>query len=416
MFNFNASRWTRAQAMKINKQDKTTMMPEIGTDFPIMRDDLWLWDTWPLRDINGNVVSFKGWTVIFSLVADRKIAWNNRHSHARIGYFYSKDGKSWIYGGHLLNETANTRTAEWSGGTIMAPGSRNQVETFFTSTLFNESGIAEAVAAVTKGHIYADNKGVWFSGFDQSTDMFQADGLFYANYTENNLWNFRDPHVFINPEDGETYALFEGNVAMVRGQSTVGEEEIGFVPENTAVAEDSCLCSASIGIAHCLSDDRTEWELLPPLVTAFGVNDQTERPHVIFQNGLTYLFTITHNSTFADGLTGSDGLYGFVSENGIFGPYEPLNGSGLVLGGTPSQPTESYAHYMMNNGLVESFISEVIDPKTGKIIAGGTLAPTVQVELQGHETFATEVKAYGYIQADYAWPVRSIPDRRPSIR
>ncbi|MFT9179045.1 MAG: glycoside hydrolase family 68 protein [Zymomonas mobilis] len=412
MFNFNASRWTRAQAMKVNKFDLTTSMPEIGTDFPIMRGDLWLWDTWPLRDINGNPVSFKGWNVIFSLVADRNIPWNDRHSHARIGYFYSKDGKSWVYGGHLLQESANTRTAEWSGGTIMAPGSRNQVETFFTSTLFDKNGVREAVAAVTKGRIYADSEGVWFKGFDQSTDLFQADGLFYQNYAENNLWNFRDPHVFINPEDGETYALFEANVATVRGEDDIGEDEIGPVPANTVVPKDANLCSASIGIARCLSPDRTEWELLPPLLTAFGVNDQMERPHVIFQNGLTYLFTISHDSTYADGLTGSDGLYGFVSENGIFGPYEPLNGSGLVLGGPASQPTEAYAHYIMNNGLVESFINEIIDPKSGKVIAGGSLAPTVRVELQGHETFATEVFDYGYIPASYAWPVWPFPDRR----
>ncbi|WP_183133200.1 glycoside hydrolase family 68 protein, partial [Pseudomonas savastanoi] len=46
-----------------------------------------------------------------------------------------------------------------------------------------------------------------------------------------------------------------------------------------------------------------------------GVNDQTERPHYVFQDGKYYLFTISHKFTYAEGLTGPDGVYGFVGEH-----------------------------------------------------------------------------------------------------
>lgn len=395
------SLWTRADAMKVHTDDPTATMPTIDYDFPVMTDKYWVWDTWPLRDINGQVVSFQGWSVIFALVADRtKYGWHNRNDGARIGYFYSRGGSNWIFGGHLLKDGANPRSWEWSGCTIMAPSTANSVEVFFTSVNDTPS---ESVPAQCKGYIYADDKSVWFDGFDKVTDLFQADGLYYADYAENNFWDFRDPHVFINPEDGKTYALFEGNVAMERGTVAVGEEEIGPVPPKTETPDGARYCAAAIGIAQALNEARTEWKLLPPLVTAFGVNDQTERPHVVFQNGLTYLFTISHHSTYADGLSGPDGVYGFVSENGIFGPYEPLNGSGLVLGNPSSQPYQAYSHYVMTNGLVTSFIDTIPSSDPNVYRYGGTLAPTIKLELVGHRSFVTEVKGYGYIPPQIEW-------------
>ncbi|WP_235662799.1 glycoside hydrolase family 68 protein, partial [Pseudomonas amygdali] len=36
-----------------------------------------------------------------------------------------------------------------------------------------------------------------------------------------------------------------------------------------------------IGLAVAKDLSGEEWEILPPLVTAVGVNDQTERPHYV---------------------------------------------------------------------------------------------------------------------------------------
>jgi levansucrase len=137
--------------------------------------------------------------------------------------------------------------------------------------------------------------------------------------------------------------------------------------------------------------------MLPPLLTAVGVNDQTERPHFVFQDGKYYLFTISHTFTYGDGVTGPDGVYGFVADS-LFGPYVPLNGSGLVLGNPSSQPFQTYSHCVMPNGLVTSFIDSVPTGEGGtQVRIGGTEAPTVGIKIKGQQTFVVAEYDYGYI-------------------
>lgn len=94
-------------------------------------------------------------------------------------------------------------------------------------------------------------------------------------------------------------------------------------------------------------------------------------------------------------MKGPDGVYGFVSDS-LFGPYTPLNGSGLVLGNPSSQPFQTYSHYVMPNGLVTSFIDNV--PGRGdKFRIGGTEAPTVQIKIVGNRTFVIKQFDYGFI-------------------
>ena len=66
-------------------------MPEVPQDFPDMSNgEVWVWDTWPLTDEDGNQYSVKGQEVIFSLVADRSLGFDERHDYARIGYFFRR--------------------------------------------------------------------------------------------------------------------------------------------------------------------------------------------------------------------------------------------------------------------------------------------------------------------------------------
>ncbi|AQS89405.1 sucrase [Neoasaia chiangmaiensis] len=393
-----------------------------------MNPNVWQWDTWSLRDIRGNTVTFKGWYVMFSLVADRAATgdtpegWHNRNNFSYIAYYYSRNGQDWTFGGRVIAEGANKRDWEWSGCAVMRDKTDNTVDLFYTSV---NGTPAQSVPSHTQGTIRADDTGVWFEGFDVCTDMFEADGINYANIGEDPYWDFRDPHVFLNPTDGKIYALFEGNVPGMRGDFTIGSAEMGPVPPATTVPAGAQYGAAAIGIAR-LEDgayqsgdfSRLRWTMLPALVTALGVNDQTERPHVVFQNGLTYLFTISHHSTFTGNSTGPDGIYGFVSRKGIFGPYVPLNASGLVLGNPSSAPFETYSHFVDPQGYVQSFIDTLPqpgsanpqDPATYRI--GGTLAPTVKLVLQDEQTFITEVHNYGQIFAQAAWPVANKPDPR----
>src|SRR5450830_1276315 len=64
--NYTPTRWTRADALKVNENDPTTTQPLVSSDFPVMSDTIFIWDTMPLRELDGTVVSVNGWSVIFT--------------------------------------------------------------------------------------------------------------------------------------------------------------------------------------------------------------------------------------------------------------------------------------------------------------------------------------------------------------
>ena len=117
--------WKRADALKV-RSDATNTSPLFGTNFPIMTNQVWVWDTWPLTDLSTNVVAHNGWHVIFSLVAPRTVGFNDRHSIARIGFFYSRDAKSWTYGGLLFPAGYSFGAREWAGSAILRAGNEVQ--------------------------------------------------------------------------------------------------------------------------------------------------------------------------------------------------------------------------------------------------------------------------------------------------
>ena len=89
-------------------------MPDIPQNFPDMSNEqVWVWDSWPLTDENANQYSVNGQEIIFSLVADRSLGFDDRHVYAKIGYFYRPAGISadqrpenggWTYGGLVFDE------------------------------------------------------------------------------------------------------------------------------------------------------------------------------------------------------------------------------------------------------------------------------------------------------------------------
>lgn len=396
------TKWTVADALKVHFDDPTTTQPVVSGDFPIMSDEVFIWDTLPLRKLDGNIVAVNGWSVIFTLTADRQPNqykdelgnydinkdWNDRHGRARICYWYSKDSTNWIFGGRVMKEGVSPTTREWAGTPILL-NDKGEIELYYTSVTPG--------AAIVKvaGKITTDEEGVTLSGFDKVISLFSADGFYYQTERQNTYWNFRDPSPFVDPKDGQLYMVFEGNVAGNRGEHIIGSEELGDVPQGYQAKSGAQFFTGCIGLARAKDAKGTDWEILPPLITAAGVNDQTERPHFVFKDGKYYLFTISHQKTYADGLSGPDGVYGFVSDS-LFGPYEPLNGSGLVLGNPSSQPIQTYSHCVMPNGLVTSFIDSV-SLADGSYRVGGTEAPTVQIKIEGNRTYVVKTFDYGFI-------------------
>lgn len=428
------SKWTRADAKQImaqsnanvaagqNSMSPNVTMPEIPKDFPAMNDDVWVWDTWSLTDENANQISYKGWDVIFSLVADRHAGYgfDQRHWNARIGYFFRKTNADpakdkWNYGGHLFLDNTSIGNTEWSGSARLMQG--NQVNVFYTATTFYDvaernaggGGIApDAVIAKALGNIHADKDGVTFDGFEH-TKLLEPDGVMYQNKAQNPGFAFRDPYTFADPaHPGKTFMVFEGNTGGSRGEYKCKDEDLGYRAgdphaENTNTVNTttgSWFQTANVGLAVADNKDLTKWSSLPPILSANCVNDQTERPQIFVQNengqNKYYLFTISHQFTYADGMRGPDGVYGFVG-NGVRSDFQPVNNSGLALGSptdlnmpanAPEGPDprqngrqfQAYSHYVQPGGLVQSFIDNV------EGVRGGSLSPTVKMNFQGGVT------------------------------
>jgi levansucrase len=391
--------WTRAQALKV-KPDPTNTKPRIPADFPVMSNEVWVWDTWPLTNLGTKPISYKGWSVIFSLTAPRNVPFGDRHWFARIGYFFSRDGESWRYGGNLFpQERPAFGSREWAGSSVLIG---DQVNVFYTASGADDAPVGERAnpqqrLATASGRIRADANGVWFTGFRNHRIIAEPDGTLYQTLEQSRsgpiIYAFRDPFVFRNPADDQVYLLFEGNSGGQAGTHSCGRRELGPVPPGHTVAPESRFYTGNIGLARATTANLRRWQLLPPLLSANCVNQQTERPHLVIEDGSYYLFTISHMFTFAPGLTGPDGLYGFLGDS-LRSDYKPLNASALVLGNPADAPVQQYSEFVMPNWLVESFI----DTLPGEIF-GGTLAPTLRIVPDGNRTHFVEQLGYGFIPA-----------------
>ncbi len=469
------AKWTRADARQLkamsdpaapsreNSLPEEYTMPTVPQDFPDMsNEEVWVWDSWTLTDGTSAQPSFKGWEVVFSLVADRKLGFDDRHTYAKLGYFFRKadvaerpaDG-GWTYGGLVFPDGASgaifddqsfSHQTEWSGSTRIFDG--NKLRIFYTAVAFyrNEDGSNrkpyDPRIVQSEGRLFADENGVWMTGFRDQHDMLQADGEYYQTGAQNEFFNFRDPFTFEDPaHPGKTYMVFEGNSAFARGERACTEDDMGYAPgdpfaetADQAMDQGAHFQMANVGLAVAENAASTEWRFLPPILSANCVNDQTERPQIYIKDGKYYLFTITHRGTYAAGIDGPEGVYGFVGD-GIRSDFQPVNrGSGLALGspsnlnfpvGTPFAPHpdqhpgqfQAYSHYVMPDGLVQSFIDTI--GTSDDFVRGGTLAPTVRVDIAGDAV--TVDRSYGTnglggwadIPAGYAHDIDAAADARP---
>jgi levansucrase len=406
--NFTAQ-WTRAQALKVHL-DPTNTKPKIGPDFPVMNNAVWVWDTWPLTNLDGKPITYKGWNIIFSLVAPRTVGFDARHEIATIGYFYSRDAKSWHYGGLVFPPGTARGARQWAGSAVLIG---DQINLMYTASGDNEHPTvpdpnwpqnANQRIALATANLKADDSGVWFAGkqFRDSRIVAEADGKYYQTNAQAtgapNIMAFRDPYLFRDPSDGQIYLLFEGNLGGQTGSHPCTSKQIGPVPPGHVTPDGARFYEGVIGLARARSSNLHKFQLLPPLMSALCTNAQTERPHLVIQpDGTHYLFTISHTFTYAPGLTGPDGVYGWVGPS-LRSEYKPLNASALVLGNPADQPFQQYSEYVMPNWLVEAFIDRVPLPSGGDR-SGGTLAPTLRLEVDGANTYVVQQLDFGFIPA-----------------
>jgi levansucrase len=386
-----AAAWTRDHVNGIRLQPEV-MAPAIPPDFPVMSDEVWVWDTWPLTDLKMRPLRFDGWHVIFSLIAPREIDFDDRHAIASIGWFASRDGRTWRYRGLATPSGTALGTRQWSGCAVLigervhlfytASGDHGQDDPdWATNDPVQRIALATATITTTPSDIALTGP-----QFTDSRIVAEADGHLYQTDEQARggqiIYGFRDPFVFVHNRD--IYMTFSGN----RGGP-------------------GCF-TGNVGLARALNDRLERWQLLPPILHADGVNQQLERPHFVVRNGRHYLFFISHTETYAPGLTGPDGLYGFVGD-GLRSDYRPLNDSALVVANKLGRRPERYADYVMPNWFVEGFIDTV----DGRF--GGTLAPTLRLEVAGTRARVAEHFGYGSIPAMAERTAANGPSQRAGV-
>lgn len=391
--------WTREQAGALHRRDGV-VTPVIYPPERRLDPELHVWDTWLVRDSDGSIADIDGYRAIVALTAPSDLLPGKRHDVATLRYFYSADGREWETGGRVFDETEPLGQRQWAGSTVRLEG--EELAVYYTAAgdeTHDDLTYSQRIAAATGGRIYGDDDGVHVEGPFEHETILRPDGERYETEDQSRgmTYTFRDPWYF--EDDGEAYLLFEGNTP---------------VPEGSEACDgDPTLqeFNGSVGIAHSPTGDPTDFELLDPLVDAVCTNQELERPHVVTRDGRYYLFISSHKHTFAPGVDGFDALYGFVSDS-LFGPYEPLNGDGLVLTNPENAPFQSYSWLAFGHReeiLVTSFFNyyDYDRPSLDDVgflpeaeqfrRFGGTLAPTVRLRVDGTETEIVGELAHGHI-------------------
>ena len=459
--------WRLQDAFKIRPQANTTAPTIDGVSLPrggsVTIPGYYVWDTWPLVGTDNQLARVDGYYVMFMLSVPNTLNGQvllpgKRHDIATIRYVYSKDGVSWKDGGYAFENPAGLNphvvlgSRNWAGSAMLKDG---QVYLYYTATgvegerttpqsvprqltvplaapdtagISPQSSCAYGCTvdgisfrqrlALAVGTMKGDASGVKIAGAFAHRIVLEADGKLYQTEAQSKgsiIYSFRDPWIFKDPKDGNFYMLFEGNTGGNGDEQTCKPENIGDAAFASTVKlpADARYYNGNIGLAKAVGNDLTKWQLLAPILNANCVNQQTERPHLVFQDSRYYLFTDSHKFTFSTvpGLRdrGVDGVYGFVG-NALRSKYVPLNKSALVINNPVEQPYQAYSWWITQDKVTISFIDTWavkptespesfgnLSPEKQKYGFGGTLAPSIKVQLSGAATSVQTTLPYGQL-------------------
>jgi levansucrase len=352
--------------LRIAEQDFDTVDVITGHHAAPLLPGIVLWDMWPVQTTDGRIAQIAGGSLWMALAAPDRSNPALRHFEARIRLLHLQEER-WRDLGWALPNTDYAFEREWAGTALLKHGI---VSLFFTAAgvAANPGGYQQRLFE-THGTLQADGQ---ISDWSPLQESVANNGVHYhvADQQEGEpgkIKAFRDPAYFCDPADGREYLLFTGSLAGATSNY-----------------------NGAIGIARRSANGG--WELLPPLLHADGVNNELERAHMLSKDGRYYVFWVTQAGTFNPaGPIGPTGLYGMVSDS-LFGDYEPLNGSGLVLANPPEEPTQTYSWHVTGELLVSSFVDHwglngrrlENNPRLAAESFGGTPAPFVKLLLEGN--------------------------------
>lgn len=360
-------RWTadHLRAITLSPVHVAPMISE--ADFKRVSDDLDIWDAWPVQWEDGRPAVMEGDTTLWmALGSPRFPDPETRHGHARL-HLFQRTGGQWSHLGLVMPDGFSPGSREWSGSAVLdsagealtlyftACGHRGETELTFLQRLFR----ARATLKPIKGSLQlVDWHGLTKFVRRDPTCYMATDG---AQGGPGTIKAFRDPAYFRDPESGSHYVFFAGSLA---GSSSA--------------------FNGVVGAAVACDDPHGDWQTLPPLLSADGLNNELERPHVVHHDGAYYLFWSTQSHVFNPaGRVGPTGLYGMVSDS-LKGGWELLNGSGLVFANPPEAPAQAYSWLVLPNLSVTSFVDDWGPSGAGRVRNfGATFAPELRLYLAG---------------------------------
>jgi levansucrase len=327
-----------------------------------------LWDYWPVQELDGRTAAIADGVLQMLLCAPVVDDPDARHGIARIRLMH-QSASEWQDLGNLFPDDFSPGSREWSGSAIIDE-SHTCVTLYFTvagrrgePVLTFEQRLFETKAPLTiSGGV--PHLGPW----SDPVESVCADGRIYQRDMTGGgaigtIKAFRDPAWFCDPADGQEYLVFAGSLAQSTSQ-----------------------WNGAVGVARRAN---SRWVLASPLISADGLNNELERPHVIFHSNRYYCFWSTQAKVFAsNGPDGPNGLYGMVADQ-LAGHWRPLNGSGLVFANPAASPIQAYSWLVLGDLSVISFVdrpglpAEPTDPEIARRHFGGTPAQPLRLALNG---------------------------------
>lgn len=354
--------WTGEQVSKIVESADSCSKRIAAADVVPVAQNVVVWDAWPVQHASGHPFSVEpGHELWMALAAPRQENPDERHNQARIHLLLREEG-AWRDLGPAMPDDFSPGSREWSGCAVIdthesmvtlyftASGRRGEQELSFEQRIFSAQ-------ATLEGDLPRPRLVDWRN----LREAFVRDPAHYMSTLGGTgeigkIKAFRDPAFFRDPTDGNDYLFFAGSQA-------------GSDSDYNGV----------VGAAIADRNASTGWRLLPPIVTADGLNNELERPHVVRHKDLYYLFWSTQGHVFNPaGPTGPTGLYGMVSKT-VLGGWEPLNGSGLVFANPAEAPAQTFSWLVLPDLSVTSFIDDWKGVSAPSF--GGTFAPFLHLEL-----------------------------------
>jgi levansucrase len=363
--------WTREHLDRLAETPGLSA-PDLGACEPprVMRDDD-MWDLWPVQELDGSPSVVEGSELWMALSAPASGHPERRHDIARLRLL-ANGAKGWEDLGPAFADGVTPGSREWSGSAVRrADGS---VSVYYTAAGHRGEARPSYAQRVieARSKLVTSNGRIRLEGLGEHREVLRAHGPSYLPADElegapGRIRAFRDPGWLRDPADGREYLLVAASVAAQGG---------------------------FMGAVALAAEEGGRWSLRPPVLVADGINHELERPHVVVHESRYYLFLVTQRHNFHPPGSAPTGLYGFVASS-LTGPYEPLNGSGLVIRNPSEEPDQAYAWWVLPDLRAMSFVNyrsaggadmrhAAADQARARF--GGTIAPTVQLALDGATT------------------------------